>query len=158
MVMKSKGGDLKAEKLSVAAFLPTGADDEDVTRLGYGRKHKTPRNITPSTRNPAALMAHCQPNFGRSDLNIIDNVTPPKEEPDNAMPIASPRRRLKSFPMTASATVDERAPPIPPRTPKQRMKCQYSLHSPRRKNTGTIVAAEIGAKSFVPYASIRGPA
>lgn len=53
---------------------------------------------------------------------------PPTEPPVAAKPVAVPRPFMKKCAMEATAGVNMREVPMPPRMEKAMMKCQYSAH------------------------------
>lgn len=53
-------------------------------------------------------------------------MTPPREPPVVAMPVAEPRDWEKKCPMEETTGVKIREVPRPARRPKERRKCQYS--------------------------------
>ncbi|KAL0777871.1 hypothetical protein CaCOL14_005524 [Colletotrichum acutatum] len=122
-VMKTKGPDRKASKLSAADFF---FDDTAEGRISFGKgKSKTmPMVMRPRITKPMTRLDHDQPKAGKALRRTSGKVIPPKEAPAIAAPIARPRRRMNSLPTADIATVEATAEAIPPRTPKQRKVCQ----------------------------------
>ena len=75
---------------------------------------------------PWMRVAHSHPTFGKRFCNISGKMTPPTAPPVAATPVALPRLTRNQWEMLETAGVNIKLVPMPPRTPKQSMKCQYS--------------------------------
>lgn len=79
-------GSLKAEKSTICRPL---------VHPGGGRRLRTrifATIIHPNMRNAAALTPHPNPTESNNRLSIIGKQTPPNDEPETVIPIASPLR------------------------------------------------------------------
>ena len=68
-----------------------------------------------------------------------------------------PRFTRKKWLAAAKAGVKIRLVPKPPRTPKHRKKCQYCVHSPRRKLDRQSRMLPARTRNLGPCASKMGP-
>lgn len=75
---------------------------------------------------PRIRSDHPQPTLGKSCCSISGKITPPREPPAAAMPVALARRALNQCPRAETAGVKMREVPTPPRIPNVSIKCQYS--------------------------------
>jgi hypothetical protein len=75
---------------------------------------------------PMTRVVQAKPMRGNRACSMMGKTMPPMEPPVAARPVAVPRLARKKWPMEETAGVKIREVPMPPRTPKTRMKCQYA--------------------------------
>ena len=76
-----------------------------------------------------------QPILGKRDCRVKGNMTPPTAPPVAARPVAVPRRLSNQWATAESEGVKRREEPMPPRTEKERIKCQYSISYISNRNS-----------------------
>jgi hypothetical protein len=66
-------------------------------------------------------------------------MTPPRDEPDDAMPTARPIRVLNQVGISDTVGTKSRPPPIPTQKAWESNACQYSVHSESIMRPKTIM-------------------
>ena len=117
-VVRAKVGSRKMVKSGSTLEPFMGGRRERMRRLATMRRTT---KIRPMTR-----VAQAKPMRGKRACSMMGKMMPPMEPPVAANPVALPRFSRKKWPMAEMAGVKIREVPIPPRTPKTRMKCQYA--------------------------------
>ena len=87
-----------------------------------------PITIKKAITNARILIDHPHPRLLKADRNINGNITPPRLEPAMAVPVATPRFLWNQCATTDNAGVTSSELVTPPKTPRQRRKCQYFVH------------------------------
>ena len=118
-------------------------------------RHMTMQQKT--SMNPMVRDAQANPTDGNSCCKASGKITPPKEPPAAAMPVAFPRFSRKKWLIAANAGVKMSDVPKPPSTPKTRKKCQYFVQLPSKKFDAHKRTLPARTSHFGPCASKTGP-